>query len=451
MRTVVGEGQRSRVAGREGLLVGLVEFGVRSRVVLLDVVVDVLAEGVLRVGQLDAVLRPLRAGDRRHHCRQVQLHVLGIGRLVVGVVPHALRLGVGLHQGDLLLGSAGQPQVVDGDLVDGEHRGGGAEFGAHIAQGGPVGQRDLGHTLAVELDELADHAVLAQHVGDGEHHVGGGDARFDLAGEFEADDAGDEHRDRLAQHRGLGFDTADAPAQHAEAVLHRGVRVGAHAGVGVRDTITGHHDAGQILDVDLVHDAGAGRDDLEIVEGALAPAQELVALAIALVFEFDVALEGVSGAEDVQDHGVVDHHLGGRERVDLVRVAAEGSDGLPHGGQVDDAWHSGEVLHQHAARGELDLDARLSLGIPVRDRVDVVAGDVGAVLGAQQVLREHLEAVRELLGARHRVEAVDLVTFGPDLEGVTGPERVQGRNCAAHINSRRVVFGRSDSNGAVGR
>ena len=32
--------------------------------------------------------------------------------------------------------------------------------------------------------------MLAQHVGDGEHHVGGGDARLDLAGEFEADDAG---------------------------------------------------------------------------------------------------------------------------------------------------------------------------------------------------------------------------------------------------------------------
>ncbi len=67
---------------------------------------------------------------------------------------------------------------------------------------------------------------------------------------------------------------------------------------------------------------------------------------------------------------------------------------------------------------------------------DVVAGDVGAVLGAQQVLGEHLEAVGELLGAGHRVEAVDLVAVVPDLQGVACPERVQGRICAAHINSR---------------
>ena len=50
---------------------------------------------------------------------------------------------------------------------------------------------------------------------------------------------------------------------------------------------------GEVLDVDLVHDAGARRHDLEVVERALAPAQELVALAVALVLEVDVALEGV--------------------------------------------------------------------------------------------------------------------------------------------------------------
>jgi hypothetical protein len=48
-----------------------------------------------------------------------------------------------------------------------------------------------------------------------------------------------------------------------------------------------------VLDVDLVHDAGARRHDLEVVERGLAPAQELVALAVALVLELDVALERV--------------------------------------------------------------------------------------------------------------------------------------------------------------
>ncbi len=87
-----------------------------------------------------------------------------------------------------------------------------------------------------------------------------------------------------------------------------------------------------------MHDAGARRDDLEVVEGALAPpAKELIALAVAGVLDLDVALERVGATEYVDDHRVVDHQLGRGERVDLVGVAAEIADGLAHGGQVDDA------------------------------------------------------------------------------------------------------------------
>src|SRR5262249_51764362 len=136
------------------------------------------------------------------------------------------------------------------------------ELGAHVADRGPVGDRYRGHTVPVELDELADHAVPAQHLGDREHQVGGGGAVGQLAGEPETDHLGDEHADRLAEHGRLGLDPADAPAQHAEAVLHGGVRVGADAGVGVGGPVVGHHDPGQVLDVDLVDDPGARRHAL---------------------------------------------------------------------------------------------------------------------------------------------------------------------------------------------
>ena len=120
-----------------------------------------------------------------------------------------------------------------------------------------------------------------------------------------------------------------------------------------------------------MHDAGARRHDLEVVERRLAPAQELVALAVALVLDLDVALEGVLGAEQVGDDRVVDDELGGRERVDLRRVAAEGADGLAHGGEVDDAGHAGEVLHDHARGRELDLGVGLGGGHPRAERLDL--------------------------------------------------------------------------------
>ena len=246
--------------------------------------------------------------------------------------------------------------------------------------------------------------------------------RLDLAGELEADDAGDQHRHRLAEHRSLGLDAADAPAEYAQSVHHRGVRVGAHTGIGVGHSVAGHHHARQVFDVDLVHDAGAGRHHLEVVEGALTPAQELVALTVALVFDLDVALERVGRAEQVRDHRVVDHQVGRGQRVDLLRVAAQIADGLPHGGEVDDAGNAGEVLHDDACGRVLDFDARLGLGIPLGDRLDVVLGDVAAVFVAQQVLGEDFQAVGKLLGSRYRVQPVDLVTVPADLQGVVGSE-----------------------------
>ena len=98
------------------------------------------------------------------------------------------------------------------------------------------------------------------------------------------------------------------------------------------------HDAGQVLDVDLVHDAGAGRDDLEVVERGLAPAQELVALAVALVLELDVALERrrrVPKTSAMTEWSMTSS--AGASGLILRRVAAEVGDGLAHGGEVDDA------------------------------------------------------------------------------------------------------------------
>ena len=293
--------------------------------------------------------------------------------------------------------------------------------------------------------------MAPQHLGDRQHHVGGGGARGDLAGELEADHPGDEHRDGLAQHGRLGLDAADAPAEHAQAVDHGGVRVGADERVRVRPAVAGHHHAREVLQVDLVHDAGARRHDLELVEGALAPPQELVALLVAAVLEVDVALERVGRAEHVDDHRVVDDELGGRERVDLGRVAAELGDGLAHGREVHDARHAREVLHDHPRRGELDLRVRLGTGVPARERADVVGGDVGAVLGAEQVLQEHLQAEREAFGPFDGGKPEDLVlapaccdrSFRSEAVGArhwTSPRTV-GRGCRESRAPGRVEHG----------
>ena len=96
----------------------------------------------------------------------------------------------------------------------------------------------------------------------------------------------------------------------------------------------------QVLEVHLVADAGVGRDHLEVVERLLAPAQEGVALAVALELELGVALEGAGLGEHVDLDRVVDHQLHRHERVDLGGVAAEVLHGVAHGGEIDDRGHA---------------------------------------------------------------------------------------------------------------
>ena len=111
-------------------------------------------------------------------------------------------------------------------------------------------------------------------------------------GQADPDDVGHRLVERLAEQDGLGLDAADAVAQHAERVDHRRVRVGPDEGVREGDAVALVDDRRQELEVDLVDDARPGRDDAQVAERGLRPAQQLVALAVALVLALDVEGEG---------------------------------------------------------------------------------------------------------------------------------------------------------------
>ena len=384
----------------------------------------------LHVGQQHAVLRALGAGERGLHVAHVEVQhgaVLGFGVRA----PQALRLGVSLHQRDQAGIAAGQAQVVQRFVVDREDAAGRAVFRRHVGDRRAIRQRQVLEAGAEEFDELADHAMLAQHLRHGQYEVGRGGAFRQLAGQAEADDLRNQHGARLAEHGGFGFDAADAPAQHADAVDHGGVRVGAEDGVreGVVHAVdfAFHHDAREVLQVDLVHDAGVRRHDLEVVEGLLAPAQEAVALAVAGELDLAVLVERAGLAEDVDLHRVVDHQFGRNQRIDVLRVAAELDHGIAHRREVDHAGHAGEVLQHHARRHEGDFGVRFLLRVPVRHCLDRFLGDRDAVLAAQQVLEQDLHRegqAGEVVALAELGEAVDGVGLAVDDQLVAGGEGV---------------------------
>ena len=382
-----------------------------------------LAIHLLQLAHGHAILRALRTRERGLHGAEVEFEHIGVvGLRCAGIAPHALGLGVRLDQSNLLRRTTGEFQIAQRFFVDREDAAGAAVLRRHVGDGGAVGERQGRKPVTKVFDEFLDHAFLAQYLGDREHKVGGGGAGLQLPGELEADDLGNQHRHRLAEHGRLGFDAAHAPAEHAETVDHRRVRVGADEGVRVGlwafPVAVLEHYATEEFEVDLMDDAGAGWHDLEIAERRLAPAQERIPLAIALELDGRIALECIGRSVMIDLHRVVDDQLSGRERIDALRVAAKFADGLAHRGQIDHTGHAGEVLHDHPRWSERDLMLRGGFGVPIEQRVDVAARHIHAVLEAQQVLEQDLQRVGQSrhLGLRQCAEIPVLVDLSAHLE-----------------------------------
>ena len=149
--------------------------------------------------------------------------------------------------------------------------------------------------------------------------------------------------------------------------------MGVRADEGVREVpaVPVLDDAGEVLEVDLVDDAGVRWDDTEVVEGLLAPAQEGVALSVALELELGVLEDRELRAERVHLDGVVDDEIGREQRVDLPRLAAEVSDRVAHRGEIDDGRNAGEVLEEDTRGAEGDLPVRLLAGLPFENGPDL--------------------------------------------------------------------------------
>ncbi len=424
-----------------------------------------------RLGQRHPVLGPLGPGQRRLHRVQVQFDGVGEHRVGGrGVAPQPLGLGVGLHQRDPVGIAAGEGEIVDGGAADGEEAAGGAVLGRHVGDGGLIGQRQVVEAVAVELHELAHHALGAQHLGHGQHQVGGGGALLHPAGELHAHHLRDQHGDGLAEHGRLGLDAAHAPAQNRQAVDHGGVAVRAHHGIGV-----GHGGAvfaerpdhlRQVFQVHLMADAGSRRHHAEVVERLLPPAQEFIALAVALELHLHVLLERRRRAELVHHHRVVDDQVHGHLRVDLRRIGAERHHGVAHGREVDHGRNAGEVLHQHPGRPVGDLALRRAGLQPSADRLDVVDVDGAVVLPAQQVLQQNLERERQGRDVAERLggglQAVVVVAVVADGEGAAGVQGVMaklghefsppgGRDCTdSQAHFAEPVQSRNERWGAAG-
>ena len=322
----------------------------------------------------------------------------------------------------MLARAAGCQHVAAGFLVDREKPHRRAVLGSHVGHGGPIGHRERRGAVAEEFDELADDLRLAQHLGHDENQIRRRDSLGELPRQVHTHDVRRQKVDGLAEHPGLGFDAADAPGHDAEAVDHGGVRVGADERVGIEDAVLREHPLRQVFEIDLVHDADPRRHDLEPVECLHAPLEKLVAGPVAAELDLHVGLEGVGSRPLVDLDGVVDDEGDRHQGLDDPGVLSEPLDRRPHGGQIHEQRHPGEVLENDAGHDERDLGRALGLRLPGGQRPDVVFLDSLAVAVAQEGFDDDAQADRE---AGNRTDPV-LFELRQGVEGA-GPAVAEGK------------------------
>ena len=133
-----------------------------------------------------------------------------------GICPQACGFGVVFHQFHLRVVAAGQFQIINGLLINSEHRSSRAELRGHVGNSGTVADGEASCAHTEEFDKCSNHALFTQEFGQRQHDVGGSNARLAFAGQLNTDNIRQTHHGRTAQHYGFGFQTAHTHGNHAQ-------------------------------------------------------------------------------------------------------------------------------------------------------------------------------------------------------------------------------------------
>ena len=156
---------------------------------------------------------------------------------------------------------------------------------------------------------------------------------------------------------------------------------------------------GQLLQVDGVHDAGAGRVDAHAAQHAGGPAQKTIALRIAAHLVLQVERRRIRAGEGFDCERMVHRDIDRQHRVQHGRVDAGLGQRIAHRCDVDQRRRAGGVVHQHPAGLEFDFGFAAAVLQPREQGFDR-CGALGAAHVAHHVFEQQAQHHRQELQAR---------------------------------------------------
>ena len=187
------------------------------------------------------------------------------------------------------------------------------------------------------------------------------------------------------------------------------------------------HNLRQVFQVNLMDDAGAWRYYLEIVESLLAPAQKLIAFAVAFKLQRHVLFQCLGGTEIVDHDRMVNDQLSRCQRVNFLRIPAQLLHGIAHGSQIDHRRYAGKILHDDPRRGKRNFRGCRILRIVFGQRKNVLSGNSLAVFVPEQIFQQNFQRIRQAgqIGLLlEGIEPEDLIILTVNSKGRTSIETV---------------------------
>ncbi len=147
----------------------------------------------------------------------------------------------------------------------------------------------------------------------------------------------------------------------------------------------------QILQIDLMHYAGGWRNNAEITEGRLSPAQKGVPFPIPFILSLHVELKGVGLTKEIHLNRMIDDQVHRDQRINSVRVFSHLGHGITHHGQIHQGRKPGKVLKENSRRCESDFPIGLLFGVPMDHGLDIFTSHRFSILEAKQVFQHDFQ------------------------------------------------------------
>ena len=171
----------------------------------------------------------------------------------------------------------------------------------------------------------------------------------------------------MSKHRSFRLDATDTPPHYAKAGNHTGVRIGSDQCVGKAHAVFEQNSPGEVLQIDLMEDSGAGRKKPYAVIGLHGPFDEAEALGVAADLQLHVSRQRVGRTVKVDGQCMVENHINRHFGPDAARRIAKPLNRAADCRQIAQQRNSGRAIKNDAPNRERNFGIASRPCLPARE------------------------------------------------------------------------------------